>query len=167
MASHRRSEVQADKLCERATRMKPNSPRNRPGSVASARLLLVVAVALGVFAMHTVGHPDEAYGSGPGPMTHASAEAAPPPDRPLPHPAPAAEQVMGMDDMGGMDGMGMDMASLCVAVLGTWALAAPQPAAFTRRPGRFTGPLAGITVEPRSNSPPRTPDLASLSVLRI
>ncbi|MFD3923710.1 hypothetical protein [Streptomyces sp. NPDC058595] len=113
--------------------------------------------------MHTLGHPDEAYGPGAGPMTHASAEADPPPERPLPHPAPAPadEQVMGMD------GMGMDMASLCVAVLGTWALSAPLPTASARRPGAFTGALAGIAVEPRPNSPPRTPDLASLSVLRI
>ncbi|WP_381793920.1 DUF6153 family protein [Streptomyces niveus] len=160
MASHRRSEYQLGRICQRATRQKPNSPRNRAGSVASARLLLVVVLALGVFAMHTVGHPDEAYGAGAGAMTHASAEAAPPPERPLPHQAPAAERTMGMD------GMGMDMASLCVAVLGTWALAALLLAAFARRPGRFTYPLAGVAVEPRSNSPPRTPDLASLSVLR-
>ncbi|MEU0956089.1 DUF6153 family protein [Streptomyces niveus] len=161
MASHLRSEARLGRLCQRATRQKPNSPRNRAGSLASARLLLIAVLALGVFAMHTVGHPDEAYGSGTGAMTHASAELAPPPERPLPHPAPAAGRTMGMD------GMGMDMASLCVAVLGTWALAALLLAAFTRRPGRFTDPLAGFAVEPRSNSPPRTPDLASLSVLRI
>ncbi|MFC9603201.1 DUF6153 family protein [Streptomyces niveus] len=159
MASHRRFEARLGRLCQRATRQKPNSPRNRAGSLASARLLLIAVLALGVFAMHTVGHPDEAYGSGAGAMTHASAEAAPPPERPLP--APAAERTMGMD------GMGMDMASLCVAVLGTWVLAALLLAAFARRPGRFTDPLAGLVVEPRSNSPPRTPDLASLSVLRI
>ncbi|MET4926241.1 DUF6153 family protein [Streptomyces sp. PSRA5] len=133
----------------------------RAGSVGG-RLLLVVVLALGVFAMHTVGHPDESYGSGAGAMTHASADPAPAParDHALPHTSPADEPVMGMD------GMAMDMASLCVAVLGTWVLAALS-AAFARRPGRLTDPLAGVAVARRPNPPPRTPELSSLSVLRI
>ncbi|WP_405823146.1 DUF6153 family protein [Streptomyces sp. NBC_00838] len=161
MTSHRHCDVQVDGIRERASRPGSNSSRNRRGSTTGARLLLVAVLAVGLFAMHTLGHPDEAYGPGADPMTHASAEAAPSPGRPLPHPAPAGEQVMGMD------GMGMDMASLCVAVLGTWALSAPLPTASARRPGALTGALAGLAVEPRPNSPPRTPDLASLSVLRI
>ncbi|MET9553882.1 hypothetical protein [Streptomyces sp. NPDC006645] len=44
------------------------------------RLLLIVVLALGVFAMHTVGHPDESYGPGAsaGTTAHASDEPAPP-----------------------------------------------------------------------------------------
>ncbi|WP_405794499.1 DUF6153 family protein [Streptomyces sp. NBC_01506] len=128
---------------------------------AVGRLLLVVVLALGVFAMHTVGHPDAAHASVTGPMAHTSAEPAPPHPVAAPAPSPSHEQVMTMDRMA------MDMTSLCVAVLSTWAIAALALAAFARWPGRFTDPLAGLAVEPRSNSPPRTPDLASLSVLRI
>ncbi|MFC8831486.1 hypothetical protein ACFT9I_39820 [Streptomyces sp. NPDC057137] len=110
----------------------------------------------------TGGHPDEAYGSVAGPANHASAEPGPAPaaEKALPHPPPADEQVIGMG------GMAMDMASLCVAVLSTWAPAALLLAAFARRPGRLTDPLAGA-VAPRPNPPPRTPELSSLSVLRI
>ncbi|MFE5665660.1 hypothetical protein ACFQ7N_34895 [Streptomyces niveus] len=137
------------------------------GRVGSAlgRLLLIVVLALGVFAMHTVGHPDESYasGSGAGAMVHASDEPAPPPspEPAPPHPSAADEPVMGMD------GMSMDMASLCLAVLSTWALAALLLAAFARRAGLFTDPLAGLRVAPRPNPPPRTPELTLLSVLRI
>ncbi|MEU9747566.1 DUF6153 family protein [Streptomyces niveus] len=135
------------------------------GRVGSAlgRLLLIVVLALGVFAMHTVGHPDEsgASESGAGAMVHASGEPAPPPEPAPPHPSAADEPVMGMD------GMSMDMASLCLAVLSTWALAALLLAAFARRADVFTDPLAGLRVAPRSNPPPRTPELTLLSVLRI
>ncbi|MGW8456888.1 DUF6153 family protein [Streptomyces niveus] len=136
------------------------------GRVGSAlgRLLLIVVLALGVFAMHTVGHPDESYASesGAGAMVHASGEPAPPPEQPAPpHPSAADEPVMGMD------GMSMDMASLCLAVLSTWALAALLLAAYARRADVFTDPLAGLRVAPRPNPPPRTPELTLLSVLRI
>ncbi|MFE6027007.1 DUF6153 family protein [Streptomyces niveus] len=139
------------------------------GRVGSAlgRLLLIVVLALGVFAMHTVGHPDESYASesGAGTMAHASDEPAPaPPPQPEqapPHPSAADEPVMGMD------GMSMDMASLCLAVLSTWALAALLLAAFARRADVSTDPLAGLRVAPRPNPPPRTPELTLLSVLRI
>ncbi|MEV8401009.1 hypothetical protein [Streptomyces niveus] len=139
------------------------------GRVGSAlgRLLLIVVLALGVFAMHTVGHPDESYASesGAGTMAHASDEPAPaPPPQPEqapPHPSAADEPVMGMD------GMSMDMASLCLAVLSTWALAALLLAAFARRADLFTDPLAGLRVASRPNPPPRTPELTLLSVLRI
>ncbi|MFD7519629.1 hypothetical protein ACFV85_33020 [Streptomyces niveus] len=130
------------------------------GRVGSAlgRLLLIVVLALGVFAMHTVGHPDEsgASESGAGAMVHASGEPAPPPEPAPPHPSAADEPVMGMD-----------MASLCLAVLSTWALAALLLAAFARRADVFTDPLAGLRVAPRPNPPPRTPELTLLSVLRI
>ncbi|MFF5085780.1 DUF6153 family protein [Streptomyces niveus] len=135
------------------------------GRVGSAlgRLLLIVVLALGVFAMHTVGHPDESYASesGAGAMAHASDEPAPAPEPAPPHPSSADEPVMGMD------GMSMDMASLCLAVLSTWALAALLLAAFTRRADLFTDPLAGLRVAPWPNPPPRTPELTLLSVLRI
>lgn len=130
------------------------------GRVGSAvgRLLLIVVLALGVFAMHTVGHPDESYGSGAdaGMTAHASDEPAPPPEQALSHTYSADEPVMGMD-----------MASLCVAVLSTWALAALLLAAFARRADRLTDPLAGLDVAPRPNPPPRTPELTLLSVLRV
>lgn len=133
----------------------------RVGSVMG-RLLLIAVLALGVFAMHTVGHPDDSHGAGASATTHASdapdppREQALPPEESLPHTSVADEPVMGMD-----------MASLCVAVLSTWALAALLLAALARRADPLPAPPAGLAALPRPNPPPRTPELTVLSVLRI
>ncbi|MDN3059279.1 hypothetical protein PH213_33060 [Streptomyces sp. SRF1] len=162
----------------------------RAGAVVP-RLLLVVVLALGVFVMHTLGHPD-GESSGPG-MSHSVAHRAPG-DTPLaphggvtavtgskPHQAapapsagaapapfaraghaPAAPTTAPREPM-----TGMDMASLCVAVLGVWVLGALLRAVLARRggpPPRLPG--AAVTVV-RPVPPSPWPDLIALSVLRI
>ncbi|GAA3807423.1 hypothetical protein FNH04_36955 [Streptomyces phyllanthi] len=138
---------------------------------ALGHLLLVVVLALGVFAMHSVGHPRDASGhsashtgtpdraapAGHGPMdapafTVTGSHATGPTDSPATHP-PA---------------MAMDMLSLCVAVLfGAWALAALLKSAFARDQDRWARLLARIAAALRPGPPPRRPDLTSLSVLRL
>lgn len=141
---------------------------------ALGHLLLVVVLALGVFLMHSVGHPE---GSGGG-MDAASGSH---------HSAPAAHHGMGSDarpDGGNSDarphggsrdsdarhapGTGMDMTTLCVAVLGAWLFAGLVRAALGRRPDWLTLLLARLTPALGPHAPPRRPpDLAQLSVLRI
>ncbi|MGW5420526.1 DUF6153 family protein [Streptomyces sp. NPDC003943] len=121
-------------------------------NAALAHLLLVVVLALGVFVMHSVGHPEgPAAAMDGGAMTHASAPAHPADSAPSSHDS----------------GTGMDMTTLCVAVLGAWLLAGLVRAALARRPDR-TAPLpARLRPALAPNAPPpRPPDLASLSILR-
>ncbi|WP_225802558.1 DUF6153 family protein [Streptomyces sp. NK15101] len=130
---------------------------------AVGHLLLVVVLALGVFLMHAVGHPE---GSGGGADTAS-----------VSHHGPSAHGVASHDgaphDGGNSDarhepGTGMDMTTLCVAVLGAWLLAGLVRAALGRRPDWLALPLARLvrTAGPHA-PPPRPPDLAQLSVLRI
>ncbi|WP_413813132.1 hypothetical protein [Streptomyces sp. OE57] len=64
--------------------------------------------------------------------------------------------------------MGMDMASLCVAVLGTWILAGLLRAVMSRGTDWLARLRDGAVATLRPNPPPRRPpDLAQLSVLRI
>ncbi|MFI2186268.1 hypothetical protein [Streptomyces sioyaensis] len=150
-----------------------------------AHLLLVVVLALGVFVMHTVGHPDGTAGSG----GHAAAghttgmaamsrtpAAADTPTRQAPparsaHSGTSAHSATSTDDPSSHyapgPGTGMNMASLCRAVLGTWALAILLGAALTRTPGWLADLLANAVALLRPNPPPRPPDLTRLSVLRI
>ncbi|MFF7441543.1 DUF6153 family protein [Streptomyces sp. NPDC008122] len=125
---------------------------------AVGHLLLVVVLALGVFLMHAVGHPE---GSGGGmdaasaPHHSASAQAAAPHDH-------------GDSDARHEPGSGMDMTTLCVAVLGAWLLAGLLRAALGRRPDWLALLLARLTPALGPHAPPpRPPDLAQLSVLRI
>lgn len=117
-------------------------------------------LALGVFVMHAVGHPDSSSGTGTDGMTHASAPA------PAHHSGaqePAASRASSDDSR-----THGDMATLCVAVLGVWALARVVLAALGRRPDwlvRLLGTL--LTARGPNAPPPRPPDLAQLSVLRI
>ncbi|MFC5803072.1 hypothetical protein [Streptomyces formicae] len=150
----------------------------------AARLLLVVVLALGVFVMHTVGHPGEGSGTASpshtvahaaavagGPVTHgqhgdAAADAA------RVHSAVAAELTAGPAPTRATappdePGTAMDMASLCLAVLGTWALGALLHAAFAGRRDWFARLATRALVLVRPNAPPRAPDLAQLSILRI
>ncbi|MFI8288125.1 DUF6153 family protein [Streptomyces sp. NPDC085614] len=143
---------------------------------ALAHLLLVVVLALGVFVMHVVGHPEGSSGSGSeaGAMTHTGAPG---------HPAPDRDPVLAAPGHGTVDsgpasawsspsshdpGMAMDMSSLCVAVLVVWLLAGLVRAALARRPDWLARLLTGLTPLLGPNAPPRRPpDLARLSVLRI
>ncbi|MFF0750761.1 DUF6153 family protein [Streptomyces sp. NPDC004267] len=131
---------------------------------ALARLLLVVVLALGVFVMHSVGHPEGSAAMDGGTMTHsaAPAHADGPATGSAHHSSPAPSSPSSHDS-----GTGMDMTTLCVAVLGAWLLAALVRAALARRPDRITPLLARLRPALGPNAPPRPPDLARLSVLRI
>ncbi|MFH9725571.1 DUF6153 family protein [Streptomyces sp. NPDC017254] len=132
--------------------------RTRRAEGALAHLLLVVVLALGVFLMHAVGHPE---GSGDG-MDTTSATAT------------TAVHDTGAHDGDGSGtrhepaGTGMDMTTLCVAVLAGWLLTGLVRAALGRRPDRLTLLLTGLAPATGPPAPPpRAPDLARLSVLRI
>ncbi|MFF7643890.1 DUF6153 family protein [Streptomyces canus] len=139
---------------------------------ALGHLLLVVVLALGVFVMHTVGHPDQSSGSGMSTTAHASTA----------HPPAAAHDPMGSPasleqshpthsthaSSTNKPAMAMNMFSLCMAVMfGAWALAAFLRMAFARRPDWPAKFLAEAPVALRPNPPPRGPDLTQLSVLRL
>ncbi|WP_229869492.1 DUF6153 family protein [Streptomyces inusitatus] len=120
--------------------------------------LLLVVLALGVFAMHTTGHPDGGSGMshpGPAPYSYSAPEAV--------H-GPAERQ-----DSAHLPqpGMAMDMSSLCVAVLVGWILAALLRAAPGRGADRRAAAPAGVFAAPGPGPPPPRPDLAKLSILRI
>ncbi|MFF3837583.1 DUF6153 family protein [Streptomyces sp. NPDC001930] len=131
--------------------------RRRRAEGALAHLLLVVVLALGVFLMHAVGHPEGSSGgmeSGSAPAAHHSV-------------APHGDEGSGAD-AGHEPGSGMDMTTLCVAVLAGWLFAGLVRAALGRRPDWLTLLLARLTPALGPHAPPpRPPDLAQLSVLRI
>ncbi|MFF5970562.1 hypothetical protein ACFY7C_03445 [Streptomyces sp. NPDC012769] len=159
---------------------------------AFAHLLLVVVLALGVFMMHSTGHPQ---GSGPsgedavvsdasapnhhvgasdGSASHRSAahEAASygaAAEGPASHQSSPHQSSPHRSSSHGSDGTGMDMTTLCVAVLGVWLIAAlVRAAALGRRSARVDELLARLLPALGPNAPPpRPPDLAQLSVLRI
>ncbi|MGW6563955.1 DUF6153 family protein [Streptomyces sp. NPDC054975] len=133
---------------------------------ALAHLLLVVVLALGVFVMHAVGHPkgasESATGTGANGMTRVSA------------PAHHAGVTSGPSESGASSAPADDsraqgdMATLCVAVLGVWALARVVLAALGRHPDWLVRLLGRLAPALGPNAPPpRPPDLAQLSVLRI
>ncbi|MEU9117209.1 hypothetical protein AB0D04_37015 [Streptomyces sp. NPDC048483] len=158
-----------------------NTRRHVRAGGAMAQVLLVVVLALGVFVMHTVGHPDGSSGSGTHTgMDHATgmdatsqAHASPETRMAQSSPAPSAHAARSETSADPSShyapgtGTGMNMASLCMAVLGTWALATLLQAALARRPGWLADLLASAVVMLRPNPPPRGPDLTRLSVLRI
>ncbi|GAA3086615.1 hypothetical protein GCM10017562_65890 [Streptomyces roseofulvus] len=137
------------------------TPRPRHGERAGgalAHLLLVVVLALGVFMMHSTGHPE-----GPS-ASHAAAVGT----SGAPHAADGGGHGAGAQDEGHAPGSGMDMTTLCVAVLGAWLLAGLVRAALGRRPDWLVLLLARLAPALRPHAPPRRPpDLARLSVLRI
>ncbi|MEU8677777.1 hypothetical protein [Streptomyces sp. NPDC048560] len=148
----------------------------------AARLLLVVVLALGVFVMHTVGHPGADSGagmvhsshetgtgtmpSGHGHHTDATTDTGPPTAMAAvaPYAVPAPTGAVAPPDA---PGEAMDMASLCVAILGTWAMAALLHGVFMGRRGRLAEFAAEVLTAVRPDPPPRAPALAQLSVLRI
>ncbi|MFD0147946.1 DUF6153 family protein [Streptomyces sp. NPDC055721] len=133
---------------------------------ALAHLLLVVVLALGVFLMHAVGHPE---GSGGATETTASAHHASAPTGA--HSADGGgggTSGSGSSDARHDSGMAMDMTTLCVAVLGAWLLAGLVRAALARRPDWLAVVLARLVPALGPHAPPpRPPDLAQLSILRI
>ncbi|MEU6981733.1 hypothetical protein [Streptomyces sp. NPDC046371] len=160
---------------------------------ALAHLLLVVVLALGVFVMHSVGHPEGSSGNDTmtttaGTVPHVAAPAEP--TRATRHHEtaspgmPAGEAAYGSAYGSTHDatygstraathgsthgsGMGMDMTTLCVAVLGVWLLAALLRAALGRRADGIAPLLSRLLPFLGPNAPPRPPDLAQLSILRI
>ncbi|MGW8950305.1 DUF6153 family protein [Streptomyces sp. NPDC055709] len=131
----------------------------------TTRLLLVVVLALGVFVMHTVGHPGEGSGSGMSSTTHTTTHPMSHTDVMGPGAGPVTSPVTDAPrhEPGGM---AMDMTSLCLAVLGAWALAALLHAAFAGRRDRLAGLASAVVAHVRADPPPRAPDLAQLSILR-
>lgn len=129
-------------------------------------LLLVGVLALGVFLMHSLGHP-EGPGTGvSGGDTTSTAHHGARAQAPSPHDRGNADG--GDADARHEPGTGMDMTTLCVAVLGVWLLAGLVRAALGRRPDWLALLLARLTPALGPHAPPRRPpDLAQLSVLRI
>ncbi|XEC33087.1 hypothetical protein JAO84_33045 [Streptomyces fradiae] len=127
-------------------------------------------LALGVFVMHSVGHPEGSSGGGTGEaaahhgaaVAHEVNQAHHEADTPASAPSSLASS---SHDSGG----GMDMTTLCVAVLGAWLLAALLRAALRRaRRDRAVPSPARLLAALRPHAPPpRPPDLATLSILRI
>ncbi|MFG3489483.1 DUF6153 family protein [Streptomyces sp. NPDC047972] len=127
--------------------------RRRRAEGALAHLLLVVVLALGVFLMHAVGHPEGAGGGkASGSSTAAHHSAAP----------------QGDDGAGHEPGPSTDMTTLCVAVLAGWLFAGLLRAGLGRRADWLALLVARLLPARAPHAPPpRPPDLALLSVLRI
>ncbi|MCL7496515.1 DUF6153 family protein [Streptomyces sp. MCA2] len=150
-----------------------STSRTSRAAGAWGHLLLIVVLALGVFVMHSVGHPDDSSGATMGPAVHGPAAGA------LEHrgmtaskPAAASVSSPGASDdakpSSHTPGTGMDMTTLCVAVLGALVLISLLRAALSRRTDWLVRLRAGVVATLRPNPPPRRPpDLAQLSVLRI
>ncbi|MCF2536248.1 hypothetical protein K6168_11315 [Streptomyces sp. FB2] len=147
------------------------SSRLRVGG-AFVYLLLVAVLTFGVFAMHTMGHPDHSSGTGLGSASHSAAglhqrdEVA----GVGPAAAPAA-----MTDHGDTTPVqssaehpmtGMDPLSVCVAVLTGWLLWSLLGASV-RRKQHLTALLARALAVLPALPPPTRPLFAQLSVLRI
>ncbi|MFF0484691.1 hypothetical protein [Streptomyces sp. NPDC004435] len=161
------------------------TPRPRRGERAGgalAHLLLVVVLALGVVMMHSTGHPEGPSSGTTGSSAGSSAMSATgPASATSDMSATGAASAMaghapdaggshgsGPPDEGHAPGSGMDMTTLCVAVLAGWLLAGLVRAALGRRPDWLVLLLARLTPALGPHAPPRRPpDLARLSVLRI
>ncbi|MGW1671440.1 DUF6153 family protein [Streptomyces sp. NPDC002324] len=143
---------------------------------ALGQLLLVVVLALGVFAMHGMGHPRES--------SHSTMSAAPRTAAMDMSTVSASRHDPTGVAVGGVTGghgtearnpssshgpsMAMDVLSLCVAVLlGVRVLTAPVRSALARRRERAARVLALVAAAARQEHPPRPPDLTRLSVLRL
>ncbi|MEV8018105.1 DUF6153 family protein [Streptomyces sp. NPDC086554] len=136
---------------------------------ALGHLLLVVVLALGIFAMHSTGHPEEPSGSAMSTASHTSTmDAAAAADDLMGAPASMAPGHSADSPSAHQPAMSMDMASLCMAVLfGAWAITALLKSAFARHREWLARLLAQVTVAMRPHPPPRGPDLTQLSVLRL
>nr|WBO80987.1 DUF6153 family protein [Streptomyces sp. SBE_14.2] len=128
---------------------------------ALGQLLLVVVLAVGVFVMHTLGHPEESSHSRAVGASHAA-----PMELPMVDGASTHDPLLSAYTH--EPPMAMDMASLCVAVLfGVWVLAGLLKSAFARHREWAESLLAQVAVVTAPRPPPRgAPDLTELSVLR-
>lgn len=146
--------------------------RTRAGG-ALGRLLLVVVLALSVFAMHSTGHPSESAHSNMSTASHSTAtDATASTHDPMSLPSDTVTGGQGTDTSESTSShqpaMAMDMLALCVAVLlGTWVLSALLKSALARRQDRPALLLAQVAAVSRPNRPPLRPDLTRLSVLRL
>lgn len=140
---------------------------------ALGHLLLVVVTALGIFAMHGMGHPSDSAHSTMSTASHSAAmETAASGHAAMSAPADRGTGGHAAQTAGSPSShepaMAMDMLSLCVAVLfGAWVLIALLRSALARHQGRPAELLSQITAMLRPNPPPRGPDLTRLSVLRL
>ncbi|MFJ5997307.1 hypothetical protein [Streptomyces sp. NPDC092370] len=152
------------------------SGRLRAGG-AFGYLLLVVMLTLGVFAMHTMGHPEHSSGHGMSGAIPAVAgahqdgmahQAAP--SEPLSLPETTAEHGTAASPTKSPVNefpSGMDPMSVCLAVLTVWLLGLFLHALVFRRHERLTVLLARSMALARPGTPPPRPLLSQLSVLRI
>ncbi|MGA5189243.1 hypothetical protein ACPCSL_21995 [Streptomyces griseoincarnatus] len=153
------------------------SSRLRVGG-AFGYLLLVAVLIFGVFAMHTMGHPEHSSGSGTDGASHAAvgphqggvaqgaADTQTPagPDEAMADHGAAAPAVTSAT----VDAptISMDVLSVCVAVLTGWLFWLFLCAA-SRRKEQLTALLARAMAVLRPSPPPPRPLLVQLSVLRI
>ncbi|OUD00287.1 DUF6153 family protein [Streptomyces swartbergensis] len=145
------------------------SGRLRAGG-AFGYLLLVAMLTLGVFAMHTMGHPEESHGHGMAGAV-ASAEGArhdsmarnAEPEAAAEHGTAASAAKSPVHELPG----GMDPMSVCLAVLTVWLIGLFLHALVVRRQERLTALLARSMASARPGTPPPRPLLSQLSVLRI
>ncbi|MFK4547146.1 hypothetical protein RKD29_006742 [Streptomyces tendae] len=153
--------------------MRPS--RHARAGGALGHLLLVVVLAFGVLAMHTLGHPDDSSGSGMSTTSHMSAmdgtSTAHDPVSPLAltNTEPVGHAADPSDaSPTHAPGAAMNMLSLCVAVLfSAWMLLTLLKSAFARHREWLARLLAQVAAVLRPNPPPRCPDLTQLSVLRL
>ncbi|MEU6183276.1 DUF6153 family protein [Streptomyces coeruleorubidus] len=147
------------------------SGRLRAGG-AFGYLLLVAMLTLGVFAMHTMGHPEESHGHGTtGAVVSAEGarhdsmaqNAAPLDDHEPEHGTAASAAKSPVHEIPG----GMDPMSVCLAVLTAWLLGLFLHVLVVRRQERLTALLARSMALARSGTPAPRPLLSQLSVLRI
>ncbi|MEU1596027.1 DUF6153 family protein [Streptomyces sp. NPDC005708] len=133
-----------------------------------------MVLALGVFLMHTLGHPQDSASTAMSTASHSSVDTMG--GGRLPHQSMAAApaddaseaKTPGHTASTHKPPMAMDMMSLCVGVLlAAWALAALVRSAFARHPDWLASLLAQAPVVLRGIPPPRGPDLTQLSVLRL
>lgn len=150
------------------------------GTIWCGRALLLAALLLGIFTMHTLGHPSsEPAPREPAPVAavaapvHGATDTAPheaAPHEAAPHNDRAEH---GADSTHGDHGMGMDPMSVCLAVLGVWTAAALLGAtvvlALRSRPRDLLAPRRARVLRALwPLPPPSTSDrLARLSILRV
>lgn len=153
------------------------SGRLRTGG-AFGYLLLVVMLTLGVFAMHTMGHPEDSSGHGMSggaipvavgahqdgmAQRSAAPEPSAEPEAAAEHGTAASAAKSPVHELPG----GMDPMSVCLAVLTAGLLGLFLHALVVRRQERLTALLARSMALARPVTPPPRPLLFELSVLRI
>ncbi|MCK8438866.1 hypothetical protein G3I77_39580 [Streptomyces sp. D2-8] len=152
------------------------SGRLRAGG-AFGYLLLVVMLTLGVFAMHTMGHPEDSSGHGmsdaipavagvhqDGMAQRAAFEPSAEPEVTAEHGTAASPTESPVHELPS----GMDPMSVCLAVLTVWLLLGLfLHALVVRRQEPLTALLARSMALARPGTPPPRPLLSQLSVLRI